>query len=179
MSIYTLTPEEQEIFASLRTFKFDESILEPLITTPLCGPLHPWYGNKHNDETKHTLSLQKLGSLNPNFGGLSETHKQNIGKGLAGYIHSDAARESYSRAQNDSEHRKSQSIKMLEYLSEPENLNKRREQVTLLNKDPLNRQRKSKNMSAKRWCNNGKINIRVEPDKIPEDFVLGRIKVSL
>ena len=179
MYIYTLKPEDQEIFESLKTIKLDQSTLEPLITGPLYGELSAHYGCRHSEETKLLMSKQKLGSNNPNFGGITEEHKQNISKGLTGYQHSESAKESYRLAQSNPEHRKTQSIKMKDYLSNPENMKQRVDQITLLNKDPENRKRKSLNMSAKRWYNNGIRNIRIEPENVPEGFVLGKLKSCL
>lgn len=179
MYIYTLNQEDLEVFESLKTIEIDESALEPLITGPLYGELSPHYGCRHSEETKQLMSIQKLGSNNPNFGGITEQHKLNISKGLTGYKHSESSKESYRLAQSNPEHRKIQSIKMKEYLSDPANMKQRVDQITLLNKDPENRKRKSLNMSAKRWFNNGIRNIRIEPENVPEGFTLGKLKSSL
>lgn len=179
MSIYTLNQEDVLLFETLKTCKIDESILEPLITEPLCGELNPHYGCRHSEETKQLMSTKKLGNNNPNFGGLTEEHKLNISKGLTGYKHNESARESYRLVQSNPEHRKSQSIKMKEYLSNPDKLEQRVNQLTSLNKDPENRKKKSLAMSAKRWYNNGMRNIRIEPENAPQGFILGKVKSSL
>lgn len=178
MCIYTLNEEDKEIFESLRTFKFNESELPPWESNYV-KKMHPHYGCRHSEETKQLMSLKKLGSNNPNFGGITEEHKRNISKGLTGYKHSQSAKHSYHLVQSNPEHRKNQSRRMIEYLSDPENMKKRIDQITLLNKDPEIRKQKSINMSNKRWCNNGIRNIRTELENIPEGFVLGKLKSSL
>ena len=63
MYIYTLKPEDQEIFESLKTIKLDQSTLEPLITGPLYGELNAHYGCRHSEETKLLMSKRWLKNL--------------------------------------------------------------------------------------------------------------------
>jgi hypothetical protein len=67
MSIYLLSEEDTEIFASLKTFKVDPSSLEPIIES-YTKESHPFYGQKHTEETLLAMSASHMGSRNSMYG---------------------------------------------------------------------------------------------------------------
>lgn len=83
MSIYSIN-ETDDIFESLKTFEFDESVLGPYIPYSV-KELHPRYGIPHTEETIHQMSKSKLGEKNPRYGvKLSKETKQKLSKSLSG-----------------------------------------------------------------------------------------------
>ena len=79
MNIY-----QDDVFASLKTFEFDESKLLPPEKYSV-KHLHPMYGVKHTEETIKQMSEAKLGSKNPRYGvTLSDDTKKKLSSKLAG-----------------------------------------------------------------------------------------------
>ena len=135
------------------------------------------YNSKYYAKAKEELSEMMKGDGNPSSKGLTDEHKQNISKAVTGRIYSEEKKRNFKEAQNKPEQRKVLSDKRKEYLSDPENYAKHIENAIRICKDPEVRLKKSITMSKKRWYNNGKQNIRVEINDIPEGFVAGRIKL--
>jgi hypothetical protein len=79
MNIY-----QDDVFASLKTFEFDESQLPPPEKYNV-KHLHPMYGVTHTEETIKQMSEAKLGEKNPRYGvKLSTETKQKLSKKLSG-----------------------------------------------------------------------------------------------
>ena len=79
MNIY-----QDDVFASLKTFEFDESKLPPPEKYSV-KHLHPMYGVTHTEETIKQMSEAKLGEKNPRYGvKLSAETKQKLSKKLSG-----------------------------------------------------------------------------------------------
>jgi hypothetical protein len=98
--------------------------------------------------------------------------RQKVSKSLTGRKRSVEQRKNYSNAQkNLSSHH---SKKMKEFLSIPENYQKRVEQLTSNWKNPYHREKISKIISELKWCNDGKRNYRKK--EIPAGFLPGRLK---
>jgi hypothetical protein len=83
MCIYSIN-ETDDIFDSLKTFEFDESVLGPYIPYSV-KELHPRYGIPHTEETLKLMSESKLGEKNPRYGiKLSKHTKQKLSESLSG-----------------------------------------------------------------------------------------------
>jgi hypothetical protein len=79
MSIY-----EEDVFASLKSFVFDESQLPPPEKYSV-KHLHPMYGINHTEETIKQMSESKLGRKNPRYGvTLSSETKRKLSEKLSG-----------------------------------------------------------------------------------------------
>lgn len=104
MNIYSLSPEDLELFETLKTTAVDESILEPLM---LVGPSqsrpgeqngmygykwgdnHPrgMLGKTHSDETKRNWSVSRKGSVPWNVGIKSPKHSKFMRNKMLGNNH--------------------------------------------------------------------------------------------
>lgn len=99
--------------------------------------------------------------------------RQKVSNALKGRKHTKEAKKNYSKAQQNQEHRQHLSKKTKEYLSIPENYEKRYNQLTSLWSNPEHRERMSKTMSSLKWCNDGVRNYR--KSSIPDGMVAGRL----
>lgn len=102
----------------------------------------------------------------------SNISRQKVSKALTGRKRTSAQKENYSNAQkNLSEHH---SRKMKEFLSNPENYQKRYNQITSNWKKPEHKEKISKIISSLKWCNDGIRNYRKK--EIPDNFYIGKLK---
>ena len=97
--------------------------------------------------------------------------RQKVSKAHKGRKHTDEAKKSYSKAQQKQAQHLSKKLK--EYLSIPENYQKRYNQLTSNWNNPEHRENMSKTMSSLRWCNDGIRNYRKAT--IPDGMTAGRL----
>jgi hypothetical protein len=108
-------------------------------------------------------------------GGAMPWHKesrQKLSKTNTGRKHTDKARKNFSDAQQKQAAHLSKNMK--EYLSIPENYEKRYQQLTSIWNQPGHHERMSEKMSMLHWCNDGIRNYR--KNIIPTGMIPGRLK---
>lgn len=98
--------------------------------------------------------------------------RQKLSKTNKGKKHTEEAKKNYSAAQRKQAAHLSK--KMKEFLSIPENYEKRYNQLTSNWSKHGHREKISKIMSSLKWCNDGVRNYR--KSVVPDDMVLGRLK---
>jgi hypothetical protein len=99
--------------------------------------------------------------------------RQKVSNTLKGKKHSEEAKKNYLKAQQNQEHRQHLSKKTKEYLSIPENYEKRCKQLASNWDRPEHRENMSKKMSSLKWCNDGVRNYR--KSIIPNGMVVGKL----
>ena len=97
--------------------------------------------------------------------------RQKVSKANKGRKHSEESKKNHSKAQQKQAHHLSKKLK--EYLSIPENYEKRYNQLTSNWNNPKHREKMSKTMSSLKWCNDGVRNYR--KFIIPDGMVAGRL----
>jgi hypothetical protein len=97
--------------------------------------------------------------------------RQKLSKANKGRKHTEEAKNNYSRAQQKQAQHLSKKLK--EYLSIPENYQKRYNQLTSNWNNPEHRENMSKKMSSLKWCNDGVRNYR--KSTIPDGMVAGKL----
>lgn len=97
--------------------------------------------------------------------------RQKVSNAHKGRKHTEEAKKNYSKAQqNQAQHL---SKKLKEYLSIPENYQKRCNQLTSIWSNPKHREKMSTTMSSLKWCNDGVRNYR--KSTIPDSMVAGKL----
>jgi hypothetical protein len=168
MSIYFIT-ENDSVFKSLKTYKPSKEEIDAcseVLACPKTGPASPVWGLPRPDMRKKFLEDNPAKRM-------TEETKRKISQTMKGVSKSDQTKKNMSAAQQKQS--KHLSDKMKGYLSNEDNYNARIEQMKehCNSKEAL--EKKSKKMSAKKWCNDGKRNYRLEIDKIPTEYKLGKI----
>jgi len=102
----------------------------------------------------------------------SKESRQKLADSNKGRKHTDKARKNFSDAQQKQAAHLSK--KMKEYLSIPENYEKRYQQLTSNWNRPGHREKMSRKMSLLQWCNDGIRNYR--KNIIPDGMIPGRLK---
>jgi len=98
--------------------------------------------------------------------------RQKVSKALKGKKHTEETKKKYAQAQKKQAQHLSKKTK--EYLSIPENYEKRCKQLSSIWDNPMHRENMSKKMSSLKWCNDGIKNYR--KSVVPEGMTLGKLK---
>jgi len=101
----------------------------------------------------------------------SDESRQKLSKTNKGKKHTDKSKKNYSKAQQKQAEHLSKKLK--EYLSIPENYEKRCKQLTSNWNTPEHQEKMSKRVSSLKWCNDGVKNYRKLI--IPDGMVAGRL----
>jgi hypothetical protein len=101
----------------------------------------------------------------------SKESRQKLSNTLKGRKHSEETKRKYSKSQQKCA--KHTSKRMKAYLSDPDNYQKRCEQLASNWNIPGHREKLSKIMSSLKWCNDGQRNYRKK--EIPEGFLPGKL----
>lgn len=101
----------------------------------------------------------------------SDESRQKLSKTNKGKKHTEESKKKYSQAQQKQAQYLSKKVK--EYLSIPENYEKRCNQLTSIWNTPDHREKMSKKMSSLKWCNDGVKNYR--KSVVPDGMVAGKL----
>jgi len=110
-----------------------------------------------------------------NTGPCSKITRAKLSKANTGRVHTKEARQHYSVAQQKLAPHHSK--KMKEYLSIPENYEKRCKQLASNWDNPEHREKMSATISSLKWCNDGVRNYRKK--EIPNNMIPGKLKKAL